>query len=578
MIEEKLELITLPAGDLIEVDMDDPGRSTICGAFRQYVKIGENTRSMITYMPEDWRQNNRCIVIAPPSDAEVTQFLVSSGLKKFADNTKVLLCVIEPANGAWNTDGSDSRFMNAAFKATQAREYYVVMQDAVYGMGFGDGAVIAHQAVLNMTSEYSGLATFGPITDEVFCASEQDVDAGTQNEEFFVSGKMAQLPVWMYVPEKTPAVEKLAEFWKITNADVEVPLFDQFGTEIYLPKPLKNTSKINDDNIAQFRLTVDTEGTTDEAKLEYVWEYVGAARRHRSYSSKVLRYFRDPMQTGATYHTMKVDGMMREWYEYVPDKCKNSAAPVPVVVVFHGRGGNGETFYDITDMSLVAQERGFIAVFPTADIYQVKKGYYRGVRLWNGEQNGKPFDSIPFVRKMIADISERWNVDESRIFAFGQSSGGHMATCCALKASDIFCAVAPCSGFTFPGFQMMGCPQGPMFEGGYPPVFFMIGKDDKFFGMVDTFKPIPENASCGQFVKYLIETYKLEEEADSYTAYPINYFVWHNENKIPILQVGLVDDMPHANYAEQSRIAYDQFFAKWRKDKEGNRYYMGRRV
>lgn len=117
-----------------------------------------------------------------------------------------------------------------------------------------------------------------------------------------------------------------------------------------------------------------------------------------------------------------------------------------------------------------------------------------------------------------------------------------------------------------------------MFEGGYPPVFFMIGKDDKFFGMVDTFKPIPENASCGQFVKYLIETYKLEEEADSYTAYPINYFVWHNENKIPILQVGLVDDMPHANYAEQSRIAYDQFFAKWRKDKEGNRYYMGRRV
>lgn len=83
---------------------------------------------------------------------------------------------------------------------------------------------------------------------------------------------------------------------------------------------------------------------------------------------------------------------------------------VPLVVAFHGRGGNGETFFDITDMSTVAEERNFIAVFPTADFYQIRQDGLRSVRVWNGNYEGKQIDSEKFVRTMIEDIKGRHRV------------------------------------------------------------------------------------------------------------------------------------------------------------------------
>lgn len=45
-----------------------------------------------------------------------------------------------------------------------------------------------------------------------------------------------------------------------------------------------------------------------------------------------------------------------------------------------------------------------------------------------------------------------------------------------------------------------------------------------------------------------------------------------------MLVIGLVEDMPHANYPEESWISYDQFLCKFRKDASGNRYYLGRLI
>lgn len=39
----------------------------------------------------------------------------------------------------------------------------------------------------------------------------------------------------------------------------------------------------------------------------------------------------------------------------------------------HGRGGSAETFFDMSGMSLVAEARHFIAVFPESGIHQQKR-------------------------------------------------------------------------------------------------------------------------------------------------------------------------------------------------------------
>lgn len=573
--------ITPPASDEIPVDLMAPEKSQLHGLFRQSWKVGDTDRSMVTYLPEGFCHNNRALVVAPPSDADPAVFLAESGLGELADRDKLLIAILEPVGGHWDAAGADAVFMNAAYKKLQGREYYVVMQDCIYAMGFGDGADVAQEAARTMTSEWSGLATFGTLSETLFQsnAASEEADAGTQSEEMYISGKRAQLPVWMLFGEETAASARVTAYWNRENRVQPQPVYDADGTRIYMPVLVKDTWKVNDDNIAQTRITTGfAMPDLSFDLLSRVWEYVGAARRHRGYGDKVLRYFRNPLEHGATYHTMVVDGMKREWYEYVPKRVAQSKQPVPLVCVFHGRGGNGETFFDITDMSLVAEERGFIAVFPTADIYQIRKGGFRGVRLWNGNQNGHPFDSLPFVRAMVADVANRCPVDAERIYACGQSSGGFMASYCAFAASDLFAAVAPWSGLTLPNTAGdFAYRRDVAFEHGHVPIQLLVGKQDNFFGTLSAW-PLDEQHMLHRFIRYIIQTFGLREEPEQYTCNPIDYYTWRNQDGVPMLVIGLVEDMPHANYPEESWISYDQFLCKFRKDASGNRYYMGQLI
>ena len=75
----------------------------------------------------------------------------------------------------------------------------------------------------------------------------------------------------------------------------------------------------------------------------------------------------------------------------------------------------------------------------------------------------------------------------------------------------------------------------------------------------------------------MLDSYGLSREYDSYTCYPIDYYVW-KRNGIPMVTLGLIDDMPHANYAEESRISYDDFMCRFSMDPDGSRRYMGKKI
>ena len=577
-MKEKRQWITPPKSDQIPVDLMKPEKSQLHGMFYQEWEIDGKLRRMLTYIPEGFCHNNRCIIAAGPEDIKPEEVLDKYYLGDLADRDKVLVCILEPLDGNWDHDGADADFMDQAYKRVQNRQFFVVMQDCIYAMGFGEGAVIAHQAVQRMASEWSGLASFGDIEDSIFNKKYRSeiMDQGTQTEELFISGKKAQVPVWMLVGREDDTAEKLLDYWRHENNSQEGYLTFKDNTRVYLPQNVKNTWKVNDDNIAQTRITTGFElDTLDMELISEVWDYIGAARRHRGYNGKVLRYFRDPLKHGATYHRMEVDGMMREWYEYVPERFKDTEKKLPLVVVLHGRGGNGETFFDITDMSLVAEERGFIAVFPTADIYQIREGGFRGVRLWNGNYMGKQLNSLPFIRRMIEDVEKRLPVDKGRIYACGQSSGGYMTAYCALAASDIFCAVAPWSGFSCPGLmEGFDYKEARFFDHGHVPIQLLVGKKDNFFGQ-DSVYPVEGDSQLTKFIRFILEEYRLKENPRQYTCAPIDYTVWEDEDGVPMLTVGLVNDMPHANYPEESWISFDQFLCKFSMDQDGKRYYMG---
>ena len=73
-----------------------------------------------------------------------------------------------------------------------------------------------------------------------------------------------------------------------------------------------------------------------------------------------------------------------------------------------------------------------------------------------------------------------------------------------------------------------------------------------------------------------IESSHLElSRVEIWRADPITWYCYPNEQGIPMLVVGVVSNMVHANYPEESWIAYDQFLCQFSKDEEGNICYRG---
>ena len=182
------------------VDFAHPNRTLIHGCFREKVTVWKEERAFYTYIPKDLEYCQPCLVVAPPSGEEPLAYMEISGLRQLAEERQLFLFLLIPRSGGWQTDGSDADYMNAVYAAAQRRDYYVTMQDNFYACGICDGATVAHQAAQRMTSEWSGLFTFGNLSRSLL--ETQDVMASSQEQnglELRIAAAKCQLPVWMSV-------------------------------------------------------------------------------------------------------------------------------------------------------------------------------------------------------------------------------------------------------------------------------------------------------------------------------------------------------------------------------------------
>lgn len=83
-----------------------------------------------------------------------------------------------------------------------------------------------------------------------------------------------------------------------------------------------------------------------------------------------------------------------------------------------------------------------------------------------------------------------------------------------------------------------------------------------------------ESSDIGNFIRFLIREYRLNDTPKQYTCTPIHYYIWENQLGTPMLKIGIVHDMPHANYAEESRISYDEYFSRFSRV-NGTLLYLG---
>ena len=572
----KMDLKCFPEDmSALPVDPTDLGRTLVDGCFKQSVEVQGQKREFITYIPEKTASCSPCLVVAPPSGEDGLEYIERSGLKEFADEKKLFLFVMIPENAAWNLSGADADFMNAVYVEAQARDYYVTMQDNFYACGIGDGADVAQQAAARMSSEWSGLMTLGDLQTSLEEITLNKEAAGMGDGELQIAAERTQLPVWMVVSRGEGASVSAASWWRANNRSGEEVFSTKDADYIWMPAPIRQTLEMDEEMIAQVRVTVgDT--ACSLARLEQMWSYIGLARRHRGQERKNLRYFKDPLLCGAVRKTMEVDGLTREWYEYVP-KCCTPDQKWPVVVVMHGRGGTAETFFDISNMYQVANRRKFIVACPQAGVYQQKKGGLRNVASWSGSLDGKSIDDIRFIRTMLEDMEKRLPVDKGRIYACGQSSGGMMADTLCEFAGELFAATVSWSGLYTPARSTVRGERSL----DAPPSAMIFGEKDRLtagtaqipdvpFTISETFKDMIEE----KFRRYQLDKSRVQIWRDD----PITWYCYPDSQGVPMFTVGIVDHMVHANYPEESWISYDQFFCNFCRDEDGKVCYRGRRI
>ncbi|MFN8573474.1 MAG: PHB depolymerase family esterase [Gemmatimonadaceae bacterium] len=138
---------------------------------------------------------------------------------------------------------------------------------------------------------------------------------------------------------------------------------------------------------------------------------------------------------------IRVDDRPREYWLHVP----TAAAPptgYPVVLVFHGGGGNARQIERETGFSTLADRDTFVVVYPQGIGNQWNDG--RVVR--NSRAHEEHVDEVAFVRSVLDTIARHTRIDASRVFATGISNGGFLANVLGAHLGDRLAAIAPVAG------------------------------------------------------------------------------------------------------------------------------------
>lgn len=139
-------------------------------------------------------------------------------------------------------------------------------------------------------------------------------------------------------------------------------------------------------------------------------------------------------------HTLEIDGVSRRYYLHVPPALP--AGPVPLVLVFHGGGGNGPGTERLTRFTPLADREGFLVAFPEG----LGKNWNDGREFTSSRAHRDHVDDVAFVTALIDAIGRAHAVDPRRVYATGISNGAIFSHYLAAHLSTRIAAIAPVVG------------------------------------------------------------------------------------------------------------------------------------
>jgi polyhydroxybutyrate depolymerase len=139
--------------------------------------------------------------------------------------------------------------------------------------------------------------------------------------------------------------------------------------------------------------------------------------------------------------TLDVNGTKREFVVFAPSSSKDAMSSLPAVLCLHGADVSVETTEDWYGLGRLAEEEGFLAVYPIG----VGQRWNDGRRSMDKPVTIETADDLRFIDALIDHLLATWRADPKRIYVTGVANGGMITHLAATQLSRKVAAIAPIS-------------------------------------------------------------------------------------------------------------------------------------
>jgi polyhydroxybutyrate depolymerase len=149
-----------------------------------------------------------------------------------------------------------------------------------------------------------------------------------------------------------------------------------------------------------------------------------------------------PLGPGDHERRIQWDGRARSYRIHVPPSYA-PGRPTPLVLNFHGGGGNAADQEKNSVMNATADARGFIVVYPNGTGPLPRRFLSFNAGMCCGYAQKQNIDDVGFVRAMLDDLQRVLSIDPARVYATGFSNGAMLTHRLACEMADRIAAIAP---------------------------------------------------------------------------------------------------------------------------------------